>query len=130
MSNFHPLMAIMTAKAATGIGAPMLVADFKNVMLQLIGTGTAVFTVKFQGSYSDEMPDFVSAQSDTNAWDYVEVVDLQDGTVIDGDTGITFSAADVRNVELNTNGMQWVCARITAFTSGALTVKLKAYDNE
>jgi len=129
MKHFLPLQDIMLAKASLGIGSAKMVEDFKTVIMQLSGATTPTATIKFQVSYADEMPDFSAAQSVTNPWDYIEVVDLQDGTVIDGDTGISFSgSADFRQVELNTNGARWVNAVITAYTAGDYTVKMKAYD--
>jgi hypothetical protein len=129
MKTFQPLQDIMLAKAALGIGSAKLVEDFKTVIMQLSGITTPTATIKFQVSYADEMPDFNAAQSVSNPWDYIEVVDLQDGTVIDGDTGVAFTgSADFRQFELNTNGARWVNAVITAYTAGAYTVKMKAYD--
>lgn len=131
MKNFLPIQDIMLAKAATGIGSAKLVEDFKTVVLQVSAATTPTGTMKFQVSYSDEMPDFNASQSVTNHWDYVEVVDLQDGSAIDGDTGVAWTGtADYRQFELNTNGAKWVNAVITAYSAGAYTVKMKAYDGK
>lgn len=111
---------ILSAKAATGIGTPMHVSDFDHVMLSLNTTGNATATVKFQVSYQKEMPNFAAAQSPTNQWDYVRVMDLEDGSAIDGDTGIALVADDNRIFEADVNGANWICGVVTAYTQGQI----------
>jgi hypothetical protein len=87
-------------------------------------------TIKIQGSIAETIPDFNAAQSITNKWDYIEVIDLQDGTAIDGDTGIACSGSvDNRVLELNVNGLQWVTVNITSATAvGNVGASLRAYN--
>lgn len=121
---------ILSAKAATGIGNTIAVEDFKNAVFSLAtdGGGTANLTVKFQGSIQETAPDFSSAQSATNHWDYIEVVDLQDGAAIDGDTGIAKAGADdYRLLEANINGLKWLNAVVTARSAGSVTVKVRVF---
>lgn len=121
---------LLNAKAATGIDKAIAVGDFKNVVFSYAtdGGGTAALTVKFQGSIQETCPDFSAAQTKTNHWDYIEVVDLQDGSAIDGDTGVAVATADdYRLLEANVNGLQWICARVTARSAGSVTVKARAF---
>lgn len=121
---------LIDAGATTSTGKTMLVDDFKNVILSYAtdGGGDAALTVKFQGSIQETAPDFSAAQSVTNMWDYIEVVDLEDGTAIDGDTGVAVATADdYRLFEANINGMRWISATITARTEGEVTIKARAY---
>jgi len=122
---------ILSAKAANGIGTTARVEDYKNIMLSYAtdGGGDAAMIVKFQGSLQTEEPTFSAAQSVTNHWDYIEVIDVEDGTVIDGDTGITVSGADdYRLFEVNTNGLKWINAIVSSRTEGEVTVKCKAFN--
>lgn len=115
------------------VGNSIFVGDFRNAVLSLSsdGGGDAAMVVKFQGSIQEEAPDFSAAQSATNQWDYVNVVDLEDQASIDGDTGITFAGADDnRLVEVNINSLRWINAIISSWTAGEITLKVMLTDNE
>lgn len=118
---------IFKDKAATGTGVPMDTKDADNVTIDVAGGGSAVFTVKLQGSIQEGV-NFSAAQSPTNRWDYIEAVDCQSGSVIAGDTGLTFSAGDVRLLTVNTNKLNSICATVTAYTSGTLTMNGAVYN--
>ncbi len=122
---------ILSAKGTTGIGTPFTVPDFMHLLMTLSSTNSANFTVKFQGSYSDTVPDFSSAQTNSNRWDYIQVRDMEDNSAIDGDTGVSFAGTDdVRQFEANLNGLKWVCARVTAISAGEVYLRLQAFSNE
>ena len=58
-----------------------------------------------------------------NPWMYVEIIDLQDGAAIDGDTGVVFSGTgSIRMVEANINSLDWMGVHITDRTAGSVTV--------
>lgn len=108
---------------ATTVSSAFNVADFVHVGFTVANTG-ATGTLKFACSMQETAPTFSSTQSVTNRWDYVEIIDLEDGTSIAGDTGIvTTGSTDVRQFELNTNNLRW-CSAIWTRTSGTSTVKL------
>lgn len=129
---------ILDAKAAAGAGIAIPCGDFQHAIFTFAtdGGSDAALTVKFQAAFSDgatagSPPDFAAAQSVTNMWDYVEVIDLQDGTAIDGDDGISVATADdYRQVEFNLNGAKYICARVTARTEGEVTVKAFLTNNQ
>jgi len=130
MKNFSKLFTILSAKATTGIGTSWYCEDWMHAMLQFGSAGSGNFTVKFQISMSDDCPDFSAAQSVSNHWDYCQVVDLQSGSTINGDTGIALSGTDdFRNLELNLNGAKWINAVITAHSAGSATLKAKGFNN-
>lgn len=116
---------LLNAKAATGVGSTGInVTDFKTIALSFATTASSTLTVKFAGSIQDTCPDFTAAQSATNHWDYIDVIDLNTGTSIDGDTGVAVAATtDYRIFEANVNGLRWVTAIVTAYTGGGVTVK-------
>lgn len=121
---------ILNAAGATGAGNVISVQDFKHAVFSFAtdGGADAALTVKFAGSVAETAPDFDSAQSVTNMWDYIEVVDLEDGSAIDGDTGVAVAAADdYRILEANINGLQWITAIVTARTQGEVTVKVRTF---
>ena len=126
---------IMSAKGATGAGNAILCDDFRHAIFTFAtdGGGDAALTVKFQGAISDvsnAAPAFGSAASVTNMWDYIEVIDLEDGTAIDGDTGVAVASADdYRMLEANINGLRYLNARVTARTEGEVTIKVRLYND-
>ena len=120
--------AIFTAKAATGIGNTIPVHELGNVIFQLGGALNSSLTVKFQGSVSDAAPDFSAAQSPTNHWDYIDVIDLQNDTSIDGDTGVALNnateAANTNMYRIASPFMRWVNCEVTSYTDGDATVSV------
>jgi len=128
---------ILNAKAATGAGLAILCEDFRHAIFSFAtdGGSDAALTVKFQGAISDgategSPPAFGSAASVTNMWDYVEIIDYNTGTAIDGDTGVAVASADdYRLFELNVNGLKYLCATVTARTVGELTVKVRLFND-
>jgi len=126
-------VSILNAKAATWIGSNVWVWDFRNAIFSFAtdGGGTAALTVKFQWAISAEAPDFAAAQSKTNMWDYIEVIDLQSGSAIDWDTGVSVATADdYRLFEANVNGLTWVNAVVTARSAWSVNVKATLFSND
>jgi hypothetical protein len=130
MKYFLEEIPVLVAKGDTGIGTPHLVKDWQHLLFALSSQSSANFTIKFQGSFSKVCPNFGTAQTATNRWDYIQVKDYQNNAAIDGDTGVSFAGTDdVRMFELNTNGLNWVCAVITARSAGSANLMLSAYSN-
>jgi len=137
MTRQYKEYTILSAKGATGIGIPVLAEDFKHCIFSFAtdGGADAALTVKFQGAISDgattdQPPTFSSAASVTNHWDYIELIDLENGSAIDGDTGVAVATADdYRLLEANINGLRWLNAVVTARTAGEVTIKVKLYNN-
>lgn len=121
---------IFDAKASAGVGKVIPCQDFRHAVLAFATSGNANLTIKFAGAVCDgatdgQPPDFGAAQSPTNIWDYIEVTDLQDGTPIDGDTGISLSGTDdVRLLQMNIDGLKYLTGIITARSAGAVTLKV------
>lgn len=121
---------IMSAKSDTGIGNNILVQDFRHCVISVNTASNANGTLKFQGAIAEAAPDFAAAQSASNSWDYVEVKDLQDGSAIDGDTGLAPAGTDDnRMFEVNINGLRWLNSRITAISAGNFTVKVRLFND-
>ena len=118
---------ILDAKTTTGVGSAFSVSDYQNIIVSLASTGTAAFTVKFQGSISLTPPDFSSAKALGNEWEYIQVKDYQNDASINGSAGVAFTGDDVRLFEFNTNGLSWVNVVITAISAGAVTATARAY---
>lgn len=115
-----------------GAGNSIYVGDFQDLVVSYDtdGGADAALTVKFAASISTDAPDFDKAQSITNQWDYIEVIDLQNGTAIDGDTGVAVSGADDhRQFAINVDNINWLNAIISGRTEGEVQIEALATSN-
>lgn len=125
---------ILDAKAATGAGTAIRVEDYRHLILWFAtdGGGTAALTVKFQISNAINEPDWGSAQSTTNEWDYVDVIPYMTkaNTIYYGDDGVAVATADdYQYLQANTDGVKWLNAIVTARTAGSVSIKAKVYSD-
>jgi hypothetical protein len=129
MRQFSDLITILDAKDATGTGLTADVASWQHLVLQVGSASSANLTIKVQGSMGNDAPTFSSAQSVSNHWDYIQCVDLEDGSLLDGDTGLAFSGTDdFRHIEVNVNGLKFLNVTVTARSAGSVTVKLICFN--
>jgi len=126
----QPMMTLFSGAVSPTTTVYMAVGGERNITCDL--TLEAVTgTLKFAGSIQDSTPDIDSAQAEANKWDYVQVVDTEDGTSIDGDTGLSFTGtSDVRQFEVNTNFLKWFGADWTTATSGTSTLDCRPSNNQ
>jgi len=120
---------IFDAAAANGASVPVLVADLDDIVASLNTTGTFTGTIKFVGSNQLEAPDFDTSRSESNQWEYLRAVDLEDGAAIEGDTGIALAADDNREIEINVNSVRWVGAIISGYTQGQMYLDVSGQSN-
>lgn len=129
----YPVSDFLNAKAATGASAVIPCSDFRNAVIQVSAPANSTFTIKFAGSIGNSSFDATAAQSTTNIYDFVEVIDLQDGSAIDGDTGVTIdnttAAVNCRLFEVNTNSLDYVAVVVTAYTDGSASASITLTDN-
>lgn len=131
MNRPTAIEVILDAAAAASTGSVVSVADYRNVNLQIGTASSANLTVKIQGSFSDNMPTFSSAATVSNHWDYIACYDLNTGLLVAGDTGFVVTGTDdFVNYKVNTYGLKWLCATVTARSAGSVTVKADLYDNK
>lgn len=121
---------ILSAKAATGVGRSINVKDFRHCVLSFDTADSGSGTTKIQGSILEAAPDFTAAQTAANQWDYVQIKDLEDGSSVDGDTGVVVAGTDDhRQFEVNINGLTWLTANVTAYAAGSITVKVTLFND-
>lgn len=121
--------AILDNVAETKVGTGFMVSEYEDVSIAVGTNATADLTVKFQGS-DQENVNFGASKSQSNLWDYIQVIDKEDGSVVDGDTGIVIAAgaADVRRFSVNDTAHAIINAVVTAYTAGNITVKASGYN--
>lgn len=135
MRDASGLIMVMDAKAATGVGNYIQVEGYRHLTAFIDFAGTPALSVACVGSIGkggtdgtqDNAPDATAAQSKTNSWDYIEMIDLQSGADIDGDTGIEATANDHRIVNINTDGLKWINFKVLTRTAGNVTVQVKLF---
>lgn len=128
MREYTDQAILLNAVAADGASVAQNFASFRNVELQIAQVGFSG-TIKFVGSNADAAPDFSSAASASNPWDYIQCIDQIEGSSIAGGTGIvSVTVSSVRNLEANTNGFKWIGAIVSNFSAGSVTVKGKGFD--
>jgi len=127
---------ILNAAATTGVGQTIDVRDFRNCVVK-IGTATSAnLTVKAQGAVASfttdtTPPDFSAAQTVANNWDFIQMIDLQDGSSINGDVGFVVTGTDdFRLFEINVNSLDYINFRVTARSAGSVTVSCVLADNQ
>lgn len=108
-------------------GKVIFIGSYRHNELNLDFSNSPAMTIKVQGSIQEDV-DFNASRSAGNRWDYVEIVDLEDGSTIDGDTGITVAAADHRNLEVNINGLQMLTVVVTSWTTGSLGATIRSFN--
>ena len=107
------------------------VQDFRHATLSWSTANSANFTTKVQGSRQEDV-NFENAASATNRWDYIQVVDNEDGSTIDGDTGISPSVAatdESREFAINVDGLRWICLDVTSWTAGTLHAAVALFND-
>lgn len=114
--------------AATGASKPYPMADYEQMMLTLASANNGEFTIKVVWSYMDECPDFTQASDANNRWTTISVRNLEDGTNIDGETGIALEGTDtVASYLVNTPGLKWLGVKITSYTAGNCNVFINGF---
>lgn len=120
MRQVQSEIKVLDAKAATGAGNKILCADFRHLDLVIatLGMGAGdTLTVKIQGSSAEEAPNFGAAKTISNEWDYIQVIDKEDGSTVDGDVGIAFADSDdLRKLTVNVDGLMWFTVNVTAIS--------------
>lgn len=109
----------------------ILCSDFETIKFTFDtdGGGDAAVTIKVATSDQETCPDFAKPQSVTNQYDYTDIIDLEDGASIDGDTGVAVAGADDhRHFEINLNGARWFTIIPIAGTEGEITVKATLFN--
>lgn len=127
-----PLHAtLFDAVTANGASEAINVATYSEFMLSLFTSGSASGTIKFVGSIQKDKPNFGSAKSATNRWDYLQTIKFDEGTAYDGNTGVVMAGTDVQKImEVNASGMQWIGCVLSSRTAGTYNVHLVATKNK
>lgn len=121
-------LTCLSAKAGTGIGTTIDVRDYSHIVIEVSSASSANATIKFQGSDDDAAPAFGSTPTTAIPWDYIGANLLDDGTVVEGDTGHIYAGTDgVHLYMLNVDAISWFNMNVTARSAGNVTSKVRGY---
>ena len=124
-----PEILVLDQKGETGIGVWVPVEDFETLVVSVDTANSANLTVKAVGSIAESVPDPTSAQSITNRYEYILMVDLQNAVPLDGDTGVVFTGSDGHRLfTVNVSGLKFITFYVTARSAGDVTVRLKPFE--
>jgi len=118
---------LMSAQATTGIGSiqPFRVKDYDKLTVCIATSGTATLTVRCKGALGETAPTFTSAASATNPWGALQMIDLDDGSPVNGSTGVVVSGTDiVKLYEVNTNTIDWLAFDVVSRSAGSVTITI------
>lgn len=108
-----------------------LINDFRNAVLSVLTSATATTTLKVAGSNTPDSPNFGATVSASNLYTFLQAINLEDGSSVDGNTGIVVAGTDIsRQYEVNINAMKYLTVFPITWTQGAITVKLLLTSNE
>lgn len=121
-----------TATSSDAKARTYQVAGSRHLYVQCNSTETPVMTIKFKGSLANTSGNFDNTTNTTatsSSAEFIEVIDKENRGSIDGDTGVSISEAGTRIFEFNTNGLNWIYATTTSYTSGSSTCWFKEFTN-
>lgn len=111
------------------------VSDFRNIVLEVFTSGTATTTLKIAGSLgkpeasslTSPRYDFMNmgaTVSPANPYTFLQAIDLDTGSAVNGATGLVASGADLgKQYEVNVNAQKYLTVFPITWTQGAITVK-------
>lgn len=112
--------------------------DFRNAVLEITASAAVNLTIKVVGSNlsdvnstsaTEQYPVFTNADSVTNPWSYLQIVDLNTGNFIPGTTGVALSVAGTYKYEVNVNAIRWVGLEISSYVAGNIKASISLTDN-
>lgn len=114
-----------------GVGIPLDVSGYRDIVVEVSGDASANMTARFQGGCSNVLQDrnlWLGTSGTVSApWDYVEAWDANSSAAaIPGTTGITVSGAATTLYYINSDALNWVNFRVLTYSAGSVTVKIYA----
>ncbi len=112
--------------------------DFRNSVLEITASNPVSLTIKVVGSNISDVnttsatetyPNFAVADSVTNPWSYLQIVDLNTGVFSTGSTGVAITTAGTYKYEVNVNAVRWVGLEISGYVSGSIKASITLTDN-
>jgi hypothetical protein len=111
---------------------PQLVSSFRHVVVQLVitGAGTPGDVVKFIASAQNgECPNFANPSTQDNFYSPVQIINLEDGSAVDGNDGVALDTTGSFMFEVNTNLITWLSLNLSGAGAAVYTVDIISSEN-
>ncbi len=118
---------LLNEVASTTTGAAVDVSKYQYVSVAIASIGGTA-TVKFRGAVKKDSA-CTGTISATNMWDYVGYIDCQTVTATAGDTGVSLTNGDCRNLVIYTAGLDAIMGEVTAVAGAKVTAYVVFTDN-
>ena len=111
----------------------VLAEDFVVAELSISTASTATVTLKIAGSNGiisptshGDTPNFGGTIDGTNQYSFLQIVNLDDSSTVNGSTGIVVAGTNINNLyEVNVNAIKYLTVIPVSWTQGSLTIKVK-----
>lgn len=109
--------------------------DYRHAILEVSTSGSATTTLKVAGTISPPSNStytvFGATVSASNPYTFMQLVNLDDGSTLNGSTGVVVTGTDVNaQYQVSVNAMQYMTIIPVTWSAGAITAKLFLADNE
>lgn len=128
-----------TTGISNGSSIAYFADDFKNAVLEVTAQAGSTLTIKVVASNfsredntnpDEDYPNFGAADSITNPWSYISMVDLDTRAAITGSTGYSYAAAGgTKKFNIETDQMKWFGVEISGLSAGGARVQISFVDN-
>jgi len=121
--------------SANGHSSIINTKAYRIVTLSVGVDATADLTLQVKGateSHQTTDVDLTAAQGLSNRWDYIQVINNEDGSTVDGDTGISPTVAttdDDFEFAINVDGIKRLCLDVSTWTAGGLTAVITLFND-
>lgn len=84
-------------------------------------------TIFCMGSEHTTKPTFLDPQSDSNSYDFQDMVDKEDQQQIEGDDGFAIIAEDHRRFVVNDDSTKWLAFKTKDFKGGDVIIRIRGF---
>ena len=130
MANYDNSYPLLDASTTEDDYMVVPASGFQHATFGVDSASSANLTIKFFGSVSETKPDPTAAQTAANSFSYLKSTDLEDGSVINGNTGLVATGTDLHGmVNADFNGLRWIGVILSTHNSGSITVTARLFVN-
>lgn len=124
-------LILTSAQTVAGVGTNYYdVSDFRNAVISVATASSFKGSVRIAGAIGQAPPSWANNPSVSNPYAFLQLVDLQDGSTVNGSDSLEIRGTDiVRLYEVNINAVDWLAVSVTTLSAGAVTVKMTVTTN-
>jgi hypothetical protein len=110
----------------TDVGKKIDVSEFRHITITIDAEEAPSASLFLVGAIQ-EAPVFYATRSVSNRWENIAIYDIQDASLIPGDTGLTFTGGDDhRMFTANVDELAWIMLKSADYASGSFNISIKA----